>query len=232
MDSTKINLSDLDSYMVYLIDSGYKLYETRYKTKIASKFGLEVVSAEGTTRIVFREPGSSTVIKVGYPAHNRAEYSLYKALEHSVLGDLLAPCRELSPLGYALVMDYIPFEIPSSRGSEYWFSGEFIKLRETLESNFDFIKEYSKYPWGADFHEENMRCTSSGKIKIVDYSNILVDMFELRKKTTVASSIRGVLKLDFPKKEPNLFIEGGRIFYECGEIKLSSPVYQNSAEAS
>lgn len=229
MDSTKINLSDLDSYMVYLIDSGYKLYETRYKTKIASKFGLEVISAEGTTRIVFREPRSSTVIKVGYPAHNRAEYSLYKALECSVLGDLLAPCRELSPLGYALVMDYIPFEIPSSRGTEYWFSGEFVELREELESNFDFIKGYSTYSWGADFHEENMRVTAGGDVKIVDYSNILVDMFEQRKSTTVNSAIRGVLKLNYPTESPTIRMDSGRLHYYKGNTHLTSPVFREAS---
>ena len=207
-------LNRIDSYVQGLLDNGAKLSEPQYAEELAKKFKLNIVSVDGTTRIILKKKGSRTVIKVGYPCHNRAEYATYKALECSTLGDLLAPCLGISNGGLALEMAFIPQAIPRAKGEYYWFNPEFAKMRDKLESHFAFIKKYNKYAWGADFHEENMRVMRNGNIKIIDYSNLLADMFSRRSTTTVEKAIKGVLKLDFPKVEIKLTLKNRVIYYE------------------
>jgi hypothetical protein len=89
-------LNRIDTYVQELLDNGAKLSEPQYAEELAKKFKLDIVSVDGTTRIILKKKGSRTVIKVGYPCHNRAEYAAYKALEYSTLGDLLAPCLGVS----------------------------------------------------------------------------------------------------------------------------------------
>lgn len=110
-------------------------------------------------------------------------------------------------------MAFIPKPIPSARGEYYWFNPEFAKMRDKLESHFSFIRQYNKYSWGADFHEENMRVQRNGIIKIVDYSNLLVDMFNRRKSTTITNAIRNIFKLDFPKVNIELTLRNRIISY-------------------
>ena len=200
-------------------------------THIARKFKLQLVDTGGTTRIVLKKKGSHSVIKVGRPEHNRAEYAAYKALEYSTLGDLLAPCLNISKDGYALEMQFIPSPIPQARGQYYWFNPEFAKMRDRLESHFSFIREYNKYSWGADFHEENMRVMRNGQIKIIDYSNLLADVFTRIKKTTVSSAIRGICKLDFPRVSINLTMKDRIISYQDNDTSFEIAVDPQEQEA-
>jgi len=209
-------LNRIEDYLQGLIDDGEKLCLPTYADKIAKKFKLDIVSIRGTTRIIFKKKGSRTVIKTGYAAHNKAEYAAYKSLEHSVLGDLLAPCLGISKGGLALEMVFIPKPIPSARGEYYWFNPEFAKMRDRLESHFSFIKQYNKYAWGADFHEENMRVERNGDIKIIDYSNLLVDMFTRRTTTTIPKAIRGICKLEYPRVGIKLKLKDRIIWYQDG----------------
>ena len=222
MASTNL-LNKIDSYVQTLFsDSRERVWTAA--VDIANKFKLELVDTIGTTRIVLKKKGSSTVIKVGYPAHNRAEYAAYKALECSVLGDLLAPCLGLSKEGYALEMQFIPRAFPQARGEYYWFNPEFARMRDRLESHFSFIKKYNKYAWGADFHEENMRVMRNGDVKIIDYSNLLADMFSRSSKTTVERAIKGILKLDFPKVDIQLTMKDRIISYRDNDVSYDVPV--------
>jgi len=223
-------LNRLDSYVQSLIqDEVQELWD--YSEEIAKKFKLELVETRGTTRIILKKKGSRTVIKVGYPSHNKAEFAAYKALECSVLGDLLAPCLGISKEGYALEMEFVPRAIPRARGDYYWFHSEFSKLRDKLESHFSFIKGYNKYAWGADFHEENMRILRNGDVKIIDYSNLLSDMFSRKPATTVQQAIKGILKLDFPKIEVSLTMKNRIISYRDNDVSYDVPVDPQRSEA-
>ena len=195
-----------------------------HSEEIARKFKLQLVEIVGTTRIVLKKKGSRTVIKVGYPTHNRAEYAAYKALECSVLGDLLAPCLGLSRGGYALEMQFIPRAFPQARGQYYWFNPDFARMRDKLESHFSFIGRYNKYVWGADFHEENMRVMRNGDVKIIDYSNLLADVFSRSSKTTVEGAIKSILKLDFPKVDVQLKMKDRIISYRDNDVSYDVPV--------
>ncbi len=195
-----------------------------HSEEIARKFKLQLVEVVGTTRIVLKKKGSRTVIKVGYPTHNRAEYAAYKALECSVLGDLLAPCLGLSRGGYALEMQFIPRAFPQARGQYYWFNPDFARMRDKLESHFSFIGRYNKYVWGADFHEENMRVMRNGDVKIIDYSNLLADVFSRSSKTTVEGAIKSILKLDFPKVDVQLKMKDRIISYRDNDVSYDVPV--------
>lgn len=206
-------LNRIEKYLEKLLGDGEKLHIPDYADKIANKFKLDILSTAGTSRVVFKQKGSRTVIKTGHHTHNRAEYAAYKALECSPLGDLLAPCLGISNGGFVLEMAFIPKPIPSARGEYYWFNPEFAKMRDKLESHFSFIRQYNKYSWGADFHEENMRVQRNGIIKIVDYSNLLVDMFNRRKSTTITNAIRNIFKLDFPKVNIELTLRNRIISY-------------------
>ena len=216
MASTSL-LNRIDSYVQNLIlDEVQELWE--YSEEIANKFKLELVETRGTTRIILKKKGSRTVIKVGYPHHNKAEYAAYKALECSVLGDLLAPCLGISKEGYALEMEFVPRAIPRATGDYYWFNSEFSKLRDRLETHFSFLEEYNTYSWGADFHEENMRVERNGDIKIVDYSNLLVDVFKRRTTTTIPKAIRSVCKLNFPRTNVKLTLKKRVISYQDDHV--------------
>jgi len=211
-------LNRIENYLEELLGEGAQLHIPDYAEKIAKKFKLEIVSTAGTSRVVFKKKGSRTVIKTGHCTHNRAEYAAYKALECSPLGDLLAPCLDISKDGFVLEMAYVPRAIPQARGDYYWFNPEFAKMRDRLESHFSFIKQYNKYSWGADFHEENMRVEHNGSVKVVDYSNLLVDMFNRRKNTTVSSAIRGICKLNFPKVDVELTMKNRIISYRDNTV--------------
>jgi len=209
-------LNRIEDYLEELLGEGEQLHIPDYAEKIAKKFKLVIYSTEGTSRVVFKKKGSRTVIKTGHYTHNRAEYAAYKALENSALGDLLAPCLGISKGGFVLEMAFIPKPIPSAKGQYYWFNPEFAKMRDRLESHFSFIKQYNKYAWGADFHEENMRVERNGDIKIVDYSNLLVDMFNRRTTTTIPKAIRGICKLDYPRVGIKLKLKDRIILYQDG----------------
>ena len=185
---------------------------------IAKKFNLKLIDKAGTTRIIFKQKGSRSVIKVGYANHNRAEYACYKSLQNSALGDLLAPCLNISDEGYALEMQFIPKPIPQARGEYYWFNPDFTKLRDRLESHFSFIKKYNKYAWGADFHEENMRVMHNGDIKIIDYSNLLADLFSRNPRVTIQEAIKGILKLEFPRVKVSILMKNRVIHYKDNEV--------------
>tara|TARA_S200002703_G_C3799920_1_gene247183 strand:+ start:3472 stop:4167 length:696 start_codon:yes stop_codon:yes gene_type:complete len=229
MASTSL-LNRIDSYVQTLFSDNKERVWTS-AIDIANKFKLQLVETGGTTRIVLKKKGSRTVIKVGYPSHNRAEYAAYKALECSVLGDLLAPCLGVSKEGYALEMQFIPRAFPQARGEYYWFNPEFARMRDRLESHFSFIKNYNKYAWGADFHEENMRVMRKGDIKIIDYSNLLADMFSRSSKTTVEGAIKGILKLDFPKVDIQLTMKDRIISYRDNDVSYDVPVDPQRSEA-
>ncbi len=223
-------LNRIDSYVqTLLVDDRERVWTEA--SSIAKKFKLQLTDTSGTTRIVLKKKGSRTVIKVGYPAHNRAEYAAYKALECSVLGDLLAPCLGISKDGYALEMQFIPRAFPQARGEYYWFNPEFAKMRDRLESHFSFIKGYNKYAWGADFHEENMRVMRNGDVKIIDYSNLLADMFSRSSRTTVEGSIKGILNLDFPKVDIRLTMKDRIISYRDNDVSYDVPVDPQRSEA-
>jgi len=224
-------LNRIDTYVQELLDNGAKLSEPQYAEELAKKFKLDIVSVDGTTRIILKKKGSRTVIKVGYPCHNRAEYATYKALEYSTLGDLLAPCLGVSSGGLALEMAFIPKAIPRARGQYYWFNPGFVKMRDKLESHFAFIKEYNKYSWGADFHEENMRVMRNGNIKIIDYSNLLADMFSRRSTTTVNKAIRGICNLDFPRVNIKLTLKDRVISYKDNDSSYEIAIDPQEGEA-
>jgi len=224
-------LNRIDTYVQELLDNGAKLSEPKYAEELAKKFKLDIVSVDGTTRTILKKKGSRTVIKVGYPCHNRAEYAAYKALEYSTLGDILAPCLGVSNGGLALEMAFIPKAIPSARGQYYWFNSEFAKMRDKLEGHFGFIKEYNKYAWGADFHEENMRVMRNGNIKIIDYSNLLADMFSRRSTTTVSKAIRGICKLDFPRVNIKLTLKDRVISYKDNDSSYEIAIDPQEGEA-
>jgi hypothetical protein len=222
MVSTSL-LNRIDSYVQSLLtDNQEEIWSAA--NQIAKKFKLQLVETVGTTRIVLKKKGSRTVIKVGYPAHNHAEYAAYKALECSVLGDLLAPCLGVSNKGYALEMQFVPFAFPQARGEYYWFNPEFAKMRDRLETHFSFIKKYNKYAWGADFHEENMRVMRNGDVKIIDYSNLLADMFSRNSKTTIKTAVKGILKLSFPKIDVKLTMKNRVISYRDNDVSYDVPV--------
>tara|TARA_R100001480_G_scaffold49360_4_gene62507 strand:+ start:194 stop:889 length:696 start_codon:yes stop_codon:yes gene_type:complete len=202
-----------------------------YGDDISRKFKLDVVDISGSTRIVFKKKGSRTVIKLGYPYHNRAEYAAYKSLECSVLGDLLAPCVAISEDGFALEMKFVPRPFPQARGQYYWFNPDFAKMRDRLESHFSFLKEYNNNVWGADFHEENMRVMRNGDVKIIDYSNLLADVFSRNARSTLKSVIKGVLKLKFPKVDVRLTMKDRIISYRDNDVSYDVPVDPQRSEA-
>ena len=223
-------LNRIDRYVQgLLIDNEEKAWTSA--NEIAKKFKLQVVDTMGSTRVVLKKKGYHTVIKVGYPSHNRAEYSAYRALECSVLGDLLAPCTGISDQGYALEMQFVPKAFPQARGEYYWFNPGFARMRDRLESHFSFLKKYNKYAWGADFHEENMRVLRNGDIKIIDYSNLLVDVFSRKPNTTVESAIRSILKLDFPKIDVNLSMKDRVIYYQDTDVSYEVSVDPERSKA-
>ena len=229
MASTSL-LNRIDSYIQELIqDEVQELWE--HSKEIANKFKLQIVDTVGSTRIALKKKGSRTVIKVGYPSHNRAEYAAYKALECSVLGDLLAPCLAISKEGYALEMQFVPRSLPQARGEYYWFNPEFSKMRDRLEGHFSFIKKYNKHAWGADFHEENMRVMRNGDVRIVDYSNLLADIFSRNSNITVQQAIKGILKLEFPKVDVNLKVIDRVISYWDNEVSYKVPVDPQRSQA-
>ena len=115
-------------------------------------------------------------------------------------------------------MSFIPRPIPLAKGEYYWFNSEFAKLRNKLEDNFSFIKQYNKYSWGADFHEENMRVERNGNIKIIDYSHLLVDVFNRRTTTTIPKAIRSVCELDFPRTNVKLTLKKRVISYQDDHV--------------
>tara|TARA_Y100000114_G_scaffold51894_2_gene47416 strand:+ start:13430 stop:14053 length:624 start_codon:yes stop_codon:yes gene_type:complete len=202
-----------------------------YANNVASKFKLDIVSTAGTTRIILKKKGSRTVIKVGYPIHNKAEYAVYKALECSVLGDLLAPCLGISKEGYALEMAFVPKPLPQARGQYYWFNPEFTKLRDRLESHFSFIEKYSNFSWGADFHEENMRVMRNGDIKIIDYSNLLVDVFKRKPNIAINKVLNSLLKLKYPRINVALKMKDRIISYRDDDVFYDVPVDPQKSEA-
>lgn len=230
MASTRL-LNRIDDYVQELLDNGAKLSMPDYADDVAKKFKLDIVSVAGTTRIILKKKGSRTVIKVGYPCHNRAEYAAYKALEYSTLGDILAPCLGVSDGGLALEMAFIPQAIPQAMGEYYWFNPEFAKMRDKLESHFSFIKSYNKYSWGADFHEENMRVMRNGQVKIIDYSNLLADMFSRRSTTTVNKAIRGICSLDFPRVNIELTMKDRIISYKDNDSRYEIAIDPQEEEA-
>ena len=198
---------------------------------VCKRFNLNVVSKDGTTRVVLKSPRSKTVIKIGMPWNNQPEYSLYKALENSLLGDLFAECIQISPKGYVLEMEYISKPFPSARGDYHWVNPSLNKIRNDLESHFSFIQKYNTYNWGADFHDDNMRVDSYGDVKLIDYSSLLADMFFRRKSTTVKSAIRGVLKLDFPKVKLNLYCRDRVIYYTNNTKLMKAEIDYDSKKA-
>ncbi len=242
MASTLTNLLRIEDYLERLLSEGHDVihdiknptkngFKSKAIDKVCSKFKLSVVSTEGTTRIILKAKGSKTVLKIGIQSHNKAEYALYKAVENSLLGKIFAPCLQISPRGLVLEMDYISRPIPGARGEYYWFNPEFTKIRNHLESQFDFVKSYNTYSWGADFHEENMRMDRKGNIKIVDYSNLLADMFSRRKATTVSMAIRNMLKLEFPKVNLNLYCKDRVIHYTNNTKIMSAKIDPESKQA-
>ena len=236
------NLTRIETYLEQLLKEGHdvvhdiknppkKGFTSKVIDKICSKFKLGIVSIEGTTRIILKGKGSKTVIKIGIQSHNKAEYALYKALENSLLGNIFAPCLQISPKGYVLEMAYISRPVPTPRGDYCWVNPEFIAIRNHLEEQFDFVKTYNTYSWGADFHEDNMRMDRKGNIKIVDYSNLLADMFCRRKATTISMAIRNVLKLTFPKVNLNLYCKDRVIYYTNNRKLMRARVDPSSKEA-
>ena len=236
------NLTRIENYLEQLLKEGHdvvydiknppkKGFTSTVIDKVCSKFKLRVVSIEGTTRIVLKGKGSKTVIKIGIPSHNKAEYALYRALENSLLGNVFAPCLQLSPKGYALEMEYLSKPVPTPRGDYTWYNPDFVAIRNHLEQQFDFVKTYNTYSWGADFHEDNMRMDSRGNIKIVDYSNLLADIFSRRKATTVSRVIRNVLKLTFPEVNLNLYCKDRVIYYTNNTKLMRARVDPDSHEA-
>ena len=115
--------------------------------------------------------------------------------------------------------------------AEAMVNPEFAKMRDRLESHFSFIKQYNKYAWGADFHEENMRVERNGDIKIVDYSNLLVDMFNRRTTTTIPKAIRGICKLDYPSVGIELTLKDRIISYRDGNNNYKIAIDPSSQEA-
>jgi len=223
-------LNRIDTYVQSLIENEVQeLWE--HSDKIAKRFKLQILDISGTTRIVFKKKGSRTVVKVGYPPHNRAEYAAYKALECSVLGGLLAPCEAISKEGFALEMQFIPRALPQARGEYYWFNPDFVKVRDRLENHFSFIKKYNKYTWGADFHEENMRVMRNGDVKIIDYSNLLADMFSRNSCTTLSKAVKGVLNLKFPKVNITLKMKDRIISYLDDDVFYEVPVDSRRCKA-
>lgn len=223
-------LRRIDTYVQDLFsDSKERLWNSA--NRIACKFKLEIVDISGTTRIVLKKKGSRTVIKIGYPSHNFAEYAAYKALECSVLGDLLAPCLGVSKHGYALEMQFISRSLPQARGDYYWFNPGFVQVRDKLERHFSFIKKYNKYAWGADFHEENMRVMRNGDIKIIDYSNLLADMFSRNSHITVKNAVQSILKLEFPRVHVSLKMNNRIISYKDNDVFYDVPVDYRRSEA-
>tara|TARA_B100000900_G_C20429037_1_gene654175 strand:- start:50 stop:739 length:690 start_codon:yes stop_codon:yes gene_type:complete len=223
-------LNRIDLYVQTLIKDGEESIWP-LASQIARKFKLTLVSTSGTTRVIFKKKGSNKVIKIGFPAHNRAEYATYKALECSTLGKLLAPCLGISDSGTVMEMSFIPRQIPQSRGDHYWFSSEFTRLRDRLETHYSFIKGYNKYSWGADFHEENMRVERNGDIKLIDYSNLLVDMFNRKSDMTVSKAIRGICKLEFPRVNITLQMKKRMITYQDDDISYEVSVASSKSPA-
>ena len=216
-------LNKIDQYSQSLITNEVQELWV-HSTDISNKFKLDIVDISGSTRVVFKKKGSRTVIKVGYPAHNRAEYAAYRALECSMLGDLLAPCVAISEDGFALEMQFIPRPFPQARGQYYWFNPDFAKMRDRLESHFSFVRRYNDNVWGADFHEENMRVMRNGDVKIIDYSNLLADMFSRNSNSTVKSVIKGVLRLNFPRVKVRIKMKNRIISYQDDDVFYDVPV--------
>jgi len=236
------NLTRIETYLEHLFDvhgidirkeTDLPVVESINKviSLVCKRFNLNVVSKDGTTRVVLKSPRSKTVIKIGMPWNNQPEYSLYKALENSLLGDLFAECIQISPKGYVLEMEYISKPFPSARGDYHWVNPSLNKIRNDLESHFSFIRKYNIYNWGADFHDDNMRVDSYGDVKLIDYSSLLADMFFRRKSTTVKSAIRGVLKLDFPKVKLNLYCRDRVIYYTNNTKLMKAEIDYVSKEA-
>ena len=64
----------------------------------------------------------------------------------------------------------------------------------------------------------------NGDVKIIDYSNLLADMFSRSSKTTVEGAIKGILKLDFPKVDIQLTMKDRIISYRDNDVSYDVPV--------
>ena len=76
-----------------------------------------------------------------------------------------------------------------------------------------------------------MRVMRNGDVKIIDYSNLLVDMFSRKSKTTVQGAIKGVLKLNFPKVQIQLTMKNRIISYRDNDVSYDVPVDPQRSEA-
>ena len=64
----------------------------------------------------------------------------------------------------------------------------------------------------------------NGDIKIIDYSNLLADMFSRNSHTTVKNSVQSILKLEFPRVHVSLTLNNRIISYKDNDPQRSEAI--------
>lgn len=187
-----------------------------------------MVSTRGSTRAIFKFPSSRKVIKVGFPAHNRAEYTAYNLLCLNPIGRILAKCSNISKNGFVLEQEFVYKEFPRAKDLTPWSSKCWIQFRESIEKLFSPLnKNYLEF----DFHEENMRIDRAGDIKLIDYSAILCEKFN---KGYTIDSVMSKMRHKASKMTSNidLYYENGTVFMNLNGTQTKFIITDNTKSHS
>lgn len=223
----ELNTEFLNEIEAYAKSIKYGLNSFNRIEEIAEKFNLRVLNTSGTTRAILKRKGSPYVLKLGYPSHNYAEYVLSRVVSNTKLSELFAHCHAISKEGYVLVQDFVYKHIPHSRGIAMWFDDTWISIRNRVEKMISEV--VGGDPGEFDIHEENIHISRGGDLKIVDYSNVLVNYFHNSNDIEkVEKKLKKKIK-DLPS-DPLFFYKDGSIIllYDGDRI----PVDLNNLKAS
>jgi len=196
-----VPLQDLEDY--YFKAKLVLDYEWSAADKVAKKFGLNVISTQGTTRAVFKEPYKRDVIKLGFPTHNRGEYVFSKYVKGTKHSHLFAETREITPQGYFTRQEFVRKSLPQVicfLSDKNWY-----KFREILESCFSFVRlAVGNAGVTFDFHDENFKVSSDGNLKLVDYSDLACSMFCKDYNLKPETAVNRLKRVDIPPRDLNL----------------------------
>lgn len=193
----------------------------KFKKHVESKYGLKLLAEDGISRVVYKKPYSREVVKFTYFVHNIAENCVYQAYKNTPIGDILAECINISDTGTILVQRYMPHHLPGCDSFSYYYDGiyisvDFMDMRQALGDIFCSEGQILE-----DFHENNIRFDSKGKVKIIDYAGI-GEQLTTRYYVTQTKSHADKVRQEINKKLKNKNHTKSNIeFTYDGELKLS-----------
>lgn len=205
MEILRKNPNLLDEIDAFFIENKCKcdLHWT-FQDSLMGKFNLKLVSDQGSTRCVFKQPYSREVIKVGFPVHNKGEVASSLYLRDTPFSSLFAHTTGISRNGYVMGQEFIPRKLPEQ--TCFMSDMNWIRLRNALESNFSYFKLSHKDSM-CDFHDENMRVCRDGNVKIIDYSHLCNEMFMRDNKLKITTAVKRLRKLSYPHRDVTLTFE-------------------------